>query len=155
MLGLVGVVLALLAAGCGDDEAAAPAQVTPVPTTGAPVPSPTAAIHTSPTPTATEEGGDEAGIRVPVAIEVGREITVRPEVVAAFLPLGFTVRNTLDEDVTVVVMRADGAALARVEVPAGGTAEAEAEGQKAGTAEVLSPDLDPEATAILRIEPGG
>ena len=149
------MVLALLVAACGDDEAAAPAQVTPVPTTDAPVPSPTAAIHASPTPTATEEGGDEAGIRVPVTVEVGSRITVRPAVVAAFLPLRLTVRNTLEEDVTVVVMRADGAPLARVDVPAGGTAQADVEGQKAGTAEILSPDLDPEATAILRIEPGG
>src|SRR5215213_7189110 len=123
---------AILVTGCGGDDTAAvrtaPAEVTPVPSSDAPVPTPTAEIHASPTPTATttpdtggaqagEEEGDEEGIRVPVAVTVGAEaIEIKPEVVAAFLPLRLRVRNTLDRDVTVVAMFDEGEAPARIEV---------------------------------------
>ena len=132
--------------GCGDDDqrAEAPAQVTPVPTAEAPVPTPEDELH--------EEPGDEAGTRVPVTIELATDaIAVQPPVVAAFLPLGLTIRNTADEDATVAVRR-DGRLLARLEVPAGERATADVPGLERGEIEIRSPGRAP---AVLRVEPGG
>ena len=165
------IVLALLACafgGCGGDDPApartAPVRVTPVPTAKAPPPSPTAEIHATDTPapaatatataTATAEGGDEQGIRqaVQITVSAGR-VQAEPATVTAFLPLAFRVRNTLPKPLTVVVMQAgDGDVIARIEVDGGGEANELGAPLKPGTAEILSPDLDPDATAILKVE---
>ena len=176
--------LAFLAAlalfGCGeDDRASAPVRVTPVPTEDAPVPSPTTEIHQSPTPDATaaptpspastadtggaESGedtggagaGDETGIGIPLAVTIGTgRIRAEPEKVPAFLPLTMLIRNSLAKDVTLVLMLPDGEAAARVEIPANGVRSERVKGLQPGTAELLSPDLDPDATAILTIKRG-
>ena len=48
-----------------------------------------------------------------------------------------------------------GGAVGRASVPAGETAQIDVDGLKPGSLEVLSPDLDPDMTAIVRVEPGG
>jgi hypothetical protein len=174
--------LSFLIGGCGgsDEPASAtrtqPARVTPIPTAGAPVPSPTAGIHASPTatatPTATTEAdtggaeagedtggaaaGDESPIAFPVEVRVSEgRITAEPDTVPAFLPLRAHILNTLDREITVVVMLPDGEAAARVDVAAKTGVPGKVKGLQPGTAEVLSPDMDPDATAILKIERGG
>ena len=171
----------LVLAGCGgDDESPAsssPAVVTPVPSQDA-VPTATAEIHASPsaeaTPTATatapsgagtggaeaggDEGGDEAGIRIPVDVTVSADrIRASTEEVAAFLPLRFTVRNTLDRELQVVVVQSGegGGPVGRVTVGAGDMAGVDVDGLQPGSLEVLSPDLDPDMTAIVRVVRGG
>jgi hypothetical protein len=172
--------VALVIAGCGGDSGepasgGAPAAVTPVPSATV-VPTATAEIHASPTtvatatPTATAtatpsgegtggaEAGDEEGVHVPVAVTVTADrIRASVEQVAAFLPLRFTVRNALDRELRVVVVRSGqgGGTLASVNVRAGGSAAVDVDGLEPGSLEVLSPDLDPDMTAIVRVEPGG
>jgi hypothetical protein len=162
-----------LLAGCGGDdgEPAArrtpPAEVTPIPSDEAP-PSPAPGIHEgddTPTPAPSlratpapeDEGGDEAGTRVPVRVRVGRtRIRASDDVVPSFFKLRFRIASRLDRRVRVVVVRsgAGGSTLGRVSVPAGGRATIDVEGQRTGSLEVLSPDLDPDMTAILAVQPG-
>ena len=168
------IVLALLTtglAGCGGGGGErtaqrAPAKVTPVPTTSAPAPTPTAEIHTTPspgvttaTPTATPDtggaqAGDEEGIQQAVEVRVSADrVAAPPTKVTAFLPVVLHVTNTLDKALTVVVMQAgDGDPVARVDVDAGAEATGTVSGLQPGTAEVLSPDLDPDATTVLTVE---
>ena len=158
-----------------------PAAVTPVPS-GTPVPSPDDGIHATPTAvitataTATPSGGagtggaeagdddgggagggDEGGIRVPVAVTVspGR-IRASEDRVAAFLPVRFTLRSRLDREVQVVVRSGEGGGAAgRATLPAGGTATIDVDGLPPGSLEVLSPDIDPDMTAIVTVARGG
>lgn len=172
-------VAALALAGCGGDgdTTSAPTQATPVPTS---TPIPTATdqasggdLELTPTPAATstapsgsgtggaeageDEGGDEAGNRVPVAVTVGAaRIRASKDVVPAFLALRFTVTSRLDRDVEVVVVQSGegGSTVGRGTLPAGGSVDIDTDGLQPGSLEVLSPDLDPDMTAIVRIEPG-
>jgi hypothetical protein len=171
--------LALVLAGCGDDaEPAAqrtPAAVTPVPTT-TPVPTAADGIHATPgatgTPTATAtataspagegtggaQAGDEEGIRVPVDVTVSADrIRASVERVAAFLPVRFSVRNTLDREVGVVVVRSGegGDAVGRATVGPGRRADIDVDGLQPGSLEILSPDLDPDMTAIVAVQRDG
>jgi hypothetical protein len=77
--------------------------------------------------------------------------------VAAFLPLRFMVHNTLGKELQVVVVQSgeDGAAVGRVSVPAGDSGTVDIPGLQPGSLEVLSPDLDPDMTAIVRVVRGG
>jgi hypothetical protein len=163
-------------AGCGgsDGEPAAkrtpPAQVTPVPSDALP-PTPTPGIHEgdgTPTPapslrgataTATPSGGggDEAGNRVPVRVTVRRtRIRASDDVVPSFLALRFRVVNRLGRRLRVLVVRSGGGGgtVGRATLPARGHATIDVEGQRTGSLEVLSPDLDPDMTAIIAVQPG-
>src|SRR4051812_45472726 len=175
-------VLAL--AGCGDGEKAAsrtaPSEVTPVPTASAAVPTATAEIHASPSPAATptatatpetggaeagegggsETGGagagDEAGIDQSLQVLVTEDrVRLIPSQVTAFLPFRLRVRNLRRSATTVVLMLADGDRAARVQVEPGEGDDAKVKGLQPGTAEVLSPDLGPDASAKLTIKRGG
>ena len=169
------VVLAI--AGCGGSPSKDTASArTPAPTAAAtPTATPTAAptVTATPTPTATAtvtpaatsgagtggaQAGDEEGIRVPVDVTVSADrIRAGTDHVAAFLPLRFTVHNTLDRELQVVVVQSggDGSAVGRVSVPAGKAAAVDVQGLPPGSLEVLSPDLNPDMTAIVRVERGG
>jgi hypothetical protein len=178
------VIFALLAlAGCGGSETAsvrtAPTEVTPVPTASAPVPTPTAEIHASPTPVVTatptetpETGGadadedntgtggagagDEEGISQSVQVLVSEDrVSLVPSRVTAFLPFRLRVSNQRRSATSVVLMLADGDAAARVSVKPGGVEEARVKGLQPGTAELLSPDLGPDASAKLTISRAG
>jgi hypothetical protein len=171
------VVLAV--AGCGGDEPTASTR-TPAPTT-TPVATVTAtatAIATataSPAPTATvtataaatatatpdtggAEAGDEEGIRQPVDVSVSdSRISASVDHVAAFLPSRFTLTSGLSREVQVVVVRSGegGGSAGRATLPAGGTATIDVDGLQPGSLEVLSPDLDPDMTAIVAVRGGG
>jgi hypothetical protein len=171
------VVLAI--AGCGGSPSKDTASArTPAPTaaatatatpTAAPTvtatPTPTATATATVTPTATSgagtggaQAGDEEGIRVPVDVTVSADrIRAGIDHVAAFLPLRFTVHNTLDRELQVVIVQSggDGSAVGRVSVPAGNAAAVDVQGLPPGSLEVLSPDLNPDMTAIVRVERGG
>ena len=141
------LVALLLAAGCGgdDDGPASPAQVTPVPTSQAPVPTPEHEIHDD------DEGGDEAGINVPVAVDVSAgDIRIEPDAVAAFLPLRLKVRNTTDRRVTLVV-RHRLRRVARVRLAPGATKSARIPGLEPGPVRFTAG----EAMGLLGVTPGG
>ena len=159
-------------AGCGGSDRAsvqtARESVTPAPAADTPTPAPTATATATatatPAPAATATpntggtapdggGGDEEGIHVPLGVDVSDDrIVATPDTVDAFLPLRVTVRSTASSEVTVVVMQAgDGDVVARLEVAPGAVATADAKGLKPGTAEILSPDLDPDATAVVHV----
>jgi hypothetical protein len=169
--------LAVLAlAGCGSSSPARDVArartptptVSPVPT-ASPTPDPTVAATPTPAPTASPtpasgegtggaQAGDEEGIRVPVDVSVATDrIRASVDHVAAFLPLRFTARSSLAKEVQVVVVRSgeDGSAVGRATLPAGGTATIDVDGLPPGSLEVLSPDLDPDMTAIVRVVRGG
>jgi hypothetical protein len=164
--------------------ASSPAVVTPVPST-APVPSPTSGIHASPgaeatagaTATATapsgtgtggaeagEDGnggagaGDENGVRQPVDVTITADrIRASVDKVAAFLPVRFAVHNTLGKELQVVIVQSGegGSSVGRATVPAGGLEDVDVDGLQPGSIEVLSPDLDPDMTAIVAVVRGG
>jgi hypothetical protein len=170
--------VALLIAGCGGSDAEDTAATsTPA---GTPTATATATATATPTPTATTtatvsatatatstatgegtggtEAGDEEGIAVPVDLTVSEDrIRASTDRVAAFLPLRFTVRSELRQEVQVVVVRSGegGGPAGRVTLPAGQTATVDLDGLPPGSLEVLSPDLDPDMTAIVQVVRGG
>ena len=100
-----------------------------------------------------EEGGDEAGIRVPVRITIERgRVRASDDEAPSFLALRLRVVNRVDRRIRVTVGRAgeDGERLARVTVRPGGREVVDLEGQPTGTLEVRSP----EGTAEVAVRPG-
>jgi hypothetical protein len=169
------VVLAV--AGCGGDEPTASTR-TPAPTstpvatvtatatataTASPAPTATATATAAATTTATPdtggaEAGDEEGIRQPVDVIVSdNRISASVDHVAAFLPSRFTLTSGLPREVQVVVVRSGegGGSAGRATLPGGGTATIDVDGLQPGSLEVLSPDLDPDMTAIVAVRRGG
>jgi hypothetical protein len=121
------------------------------------VPSPADEVHDRPTVSPTAEAGDEHPLRVGVRVTVSeRRVRASRRVVPAFLKLRFRVSNRVGRALRVVVVRsgAGGATVGRATIAAGGTRAIDVEGSKPGSLEVLSPDLDPDNTAIVRVDPG-
>jgi hypothetical protein len=155
--------ISILLSGCGDDgETAAertPARVTPVPSSDAPVPTPTAGVHASPTaePSAEAGAGDEEGIEVVVDVTISPEgrISVDPEFVPAFLPVRFAITNEAADELPLVVQGEEGQAELRADVAPGKTESLASPGFSSDEITLVSPPLGPDASVELEVRRGG
>jgi hypothetical protein len=98
-----------------------------------------------------ELDGEAPGAPLDLVVDAGGIRAASPKV-QAFFQVRVKVTNTLDREVNVVIMQGEAGAAARILAAAQTTTTATAEPLQPGSAEVLSPDLDPSATLTLEVE---